>query len=117
MTFSDWADELCAYYMAIGVPCSEYWHGDYTKLQCYVNAHERLIEQRNQELWLQGLYNYKAFKAVIDAFSWGLNGSKSAKPDGYIEHPLPITEREREAEQQRSIQKTLAWVKAGQSEQ
>jgi hypothetical protein len=102
--------------MAIGVPCAEYWYGDYSQLQYYVRAHELRNEQHNQEMWLQGLYNYKAFESVIGMFSWGLGGKKGAKPDPYLSSPIPVTEREREAERQRSIEKTLAWVQAGQSE-
>lgn len=114
--FSEWLDDMCAYYMAIGVPCDEYWHGDYTSLQYYVKAHELRNEQRNQEMWLQGLYNYKAFESVIGMFSWGLGGRKGSKPESYISSPIPITEREKEVERQRAIAKTLAWVKQGQSE-
>ena len=115
-TFSDYADEMCAYYMAIGVPCEEYWHGTPTRLRHYVKAHELYNEQRNQEMWMQGLYNFRAFRAVIEAFSWGMGGCKGAKPEPYLNKPIPITEREQEAERQRAIAKTLAWVEAGQSE-
>jgi hypothetical protein len=65
-------------------------------------------------MYMQGLYNFKAFKAVIDSFAWGLNGGKGARPDSYLNYPIPITEAEKEAEKQRNIVKTLAWVEQGQ---
>lgn len=67
-------------------------------------------------LYMQGRYNYEAFQSVMSAFSWGLGGRKGAKPDPYRSYPIPITSREQEAERQRSIVATLAWVKKGQEE-
>jgi hypothetical protein len=108
---------MCAYYMAIGVPYHDYWRGDPEQLRHYVQAHELYREQKNQELWMQGLYNSIGFNAAIQLFGWQLGGKKGVKPESYPLNPIPITEREREAERQRSIEKTLAWIQAGQSEQ
>lgn len=102
---------MCAYYMAIGVPYHEFWYGDPTQLKHYAKAHELRSEQRNQEMWLQGLYNFRAFKAVIEAFSWSLGGKKGKKPDGYIDKPLRLTEKteaEKEAEAEKARQKIIA---------
>ena len=111
---ASWLEELCPYYMALGVGVDEFWHGDYTNLRFYVDAHELYREQKNQEMYMQGLYNYQAFQAVIGMFSWGLGGKKGAKPEPYRDSPFAITEREKEAERQRAVAKTLAWVKQGQ---
>lgn len=94
-----------------------FWYGDIYAVKHYKKAREYQIEERNQELWLQGLYNYKAFKAVIDDFAFNLNGRKGISPDGYIQYPLAITEREKEAEKQRNINRTLAWVAKGQKDE
>jgi len=72
------------------MPSAEYWEGDPYLVRVYKRAHELRNEQRNQEMWLQGLYNCKAFDAVINMFSWGLNGKKGAKPNGYIEKPVDL---------------------------
>jgi hypothetical protein len=98
------------------MPYAEYWERDPYLVQAYREAHELYREQKNQELYMQGLYNYEAFRSVIDMFSWGLGGRKGAKPDTYREYPHAVTKREREAEKKRSIEKTLAWVRNGQSE-
>jgi len=92
----------------------QYWERDPYLIKAYREAHELRRAQKNQELYMQGLYNYEAFRSVMDMFSWGLGGCKGSKPATYREYPIAITEREREAEKQRAIDKTLAWVAQGQ---
>lgn len=118
LTFSEYADELCAYYMAMGVPSDEYWYSNPSKLeklQYYVKAHELRNEQRNQEMWLQGLYIHNAVSVVLqNAFS-----KKGATPEKYMERPIritPLTEKEKqenaEKERQKIIANFTAWGKA-----
>lgn len=102
--------------MALGVTYDEYWHGNYAKLPYYVAAHELYREQKNQEMYLQGLYEYEAFHSVISEFSWNMGGKKGKKPKAYRDYPIAITEREKSAEKQRSIKQTLLWVEQGQKE-
>jgi hypothetical protein len=94
----------------------QYWERDPYLVRAYQEAHELYREQKNQEMYMQGLYNFDAFRAVIDMFSWGLGGKKGAKPSPYRDYPIPVTEREKKAEKQRAIAKTLAWVQKGQAE-
>lgn len=107
-TFSEWADEMCAYYMAIGVPCDEYWHGDPTQLQYYIKAHELRNEQRNQEMWLQGLYNCRAI-----ASGMGSKDKRTKKEIEYFKEPIPIrekvkTESEKQVDAEKARQKIIA---------
>lgn len=113
-TYSDALDEVCAYYMAIGVSCDEFWHGDYTRLEHYQKAHETKNEMRNQEMWMQGLY---IFDAVSIAMSNALR--KSGKPESYIKKPYDLkpkekTEEDIAAEQEAARQKVVhsfsAWA-------
>lgn len=56
------------------------------------------VEQRNQELWLQGLYNYNAFATVL-ANAFGKRGGKKHK---YLEKPIQLSQKsEAELEQER----------------
>ena len=118
ITFDQYCDELCSYYMAIGVPEKEYWHGDPTHLKYYVKAHELKNEQKNEELWLQGLYIYNAISVVMhNAFS-----KKGTQPEKYLEKPIrltPIPEKETkknaEKERQKIIADLTAWGKAWES--
>lgn len=111
--FGDMCDEMCPYYMSLGISYDEFWHGDYCKFKYYVKKHEYDTEDINTKLWLQGMYNYKAFEAVMNAFSYGMSGGKGKKPNGYMEYPHPFTEREKAAEKQRKIEHTLRFVAKG----
>lgn len=117
-TLGETLEELCAFYLMIGVPYEEFWYGDYTRLKFYVKAFtlekERKLEALNEGSYLQGLYNYNAFSSVMGAFGWGLGGKKGKQPDGYLEAPIPLTEREKEADKERKKQKTIQWFMKGQ---
>jgi hypothetical protein len=88
--------------MLCGVSCDEYWNGDYTKFKYYVEAHRLAVEQRNQEMWMQGFYNLDAFSvALAKAFDKHSTAM-------YFEEPLRITEMndiEKEKEKERIANK------------
>lgn len=92
----------------------QFWYGEPDMVRAFLKADELNRARRNQEMWLQGLYNYSAVKAVIEAFGWALGGGKGSKPKPYLESPIPITDAEKEEEKKRRIKHTLEWVKAGQ---
>lgn len=99
-SFSDTLDKLCAYYMALGVDANDYWNGDYTLLKFYVQKHRIAVEQKNEELWLQGLYFYQA---VAVALSQGFSKHSAAK---YPEKPYRVTkmsEEEKARENQKMV--------------
>lgn len=108
-----WLSELCSFYMAIGVSYDEFWHGDPCKLKFHLRAHEYKQEQENQNAWLCGMYNYKATQAALEEFSYGMNGKKGKKPNGYFDYPVAITDREKQVEKQRKIKHTLDFVRKG----
>lgn len=73
----------------------QFWYGDPYLAVYYRKAHELRIEQRNQELWLQGLYNYNAMQVAIgNAFS--------KQKQKYINKPIPLF-KPSEEERQRQI--------------
>ena len=96
------------------MPSDEFWHGDPYLVRAYQKAHQLRIEQRNQEMWAQGIYNYRAFKSVIEAFAYGLSNGKGSKPSEYPNEPIPFSENEQKADTERNKKRTLDWVKAGQ---
>jgi hypothetical protein len=72
----------------------EFWHGQPILAVFYRKKHMLDIEQRNQELWMQGLY-------FLDAISVALNNSFSKHKAKYIAEPIritPKTEEELQAE-------------------
>jgi hypothetical protein len=88
LTFAEAADEQCPFYMSIGVPRHEYWHGDYTQLADYRKAHELRRERANHDAWLQGAYIYDALCAVspvLNAFA-----KRGTKPMPYHDKPYSV---------------------------
>lgn len=93
----------------------EYWLGPPGLCSVYRQAHKLKIESKNQQLWLQGLYIYKAFAAVI-------SGMFSKSSEGYLSEPIRITsltEREKEEKAKKSRQELVnrlsAWEAAWKS--
>ena len=99
-SFSDTLDQLCAYYMTLGVPCDEYWNGDYTLLKFYVRKHKLALERRNEEMWWQGAYFYRAMVTAID--NCFTQHSKMKYPDKPV-RITELTEEEKEEEQQKIL--------------
>lgn len=72
-----------------------------------MKAHELRKKQKDEELWMQGLYNYKAFSTVLErAF-----GNKRAK---YPETPLLSGEDKDNnlTEEERAILAEKQWISA-----
>lgn len=96
------------------MPYELFWNGEPELVKVYRKAHELRTEQKNQEMWVQGIYVFKAFKSVMEAFSYGLSGGKGSKPGEYPSEPIPFTEAEQKAAAERNKQRTLQWVKNNQ---
>lgn len=91
--------------MSIGMTYEQYWYGTNDLCNFYYEAEKLRIEKRNQELWLQGLYNYKAVSSAL------YNGFKEkGKPtEKYLEKPIEIfpkkqKESDPEVERQKAIE-------------
>lgn len=105
-TLGQFIGELCAYYMALGMPREQFNEGDRLAFDDYENAFECKRILQNQLLHLQGFYDYRAFGSVLSqAFA-----AKGKKGEPYIEYPVPITEAERKVEKERNIMRTLQFV-------
>lgn len=99
-TLSEIFDEYFPYYLAIGMPAEEYWHGDVTLAKAYRKADTLRRQRTNYEAWLQGAYIYEAIcnaSPLINAFS------KEHKPYPYPERPYAITQEEVEERQKEKI--------------
>lgn len=84
----------------------EYWERDPYLVKCFRDAHIIKIEQKNQELWMQGLYIYNAFSTVLaNAFS-----KKGKRPEKYLEKPIritPLSKEEKRIEAEREKKKII----------
>ena len=102
------------YYLAIGMSYDLYWNGDCRLTECYRRAEEIKQRQRNQELWLQGMYIYEALcdvSPILQAFV-----KKGTKPTPYSSEPYAITAKQvqekREKQEQLRFEKTKAKMAA-----
>lgn len=106
-TIGEYVTELCAYYIALGMPRDQFLMGDRQACEDYEKAFECKQVIDNRRMHLQGLYVYKAFGSVMSAAF----AQKGKKGEPYPAYPFPVTETERKAEKERSIMHTLEVVK------
>lgn len=103
-TCEEWLDNLCKFYMGIGVSFDDFWYGDYCRLKYAVEAYRARLEYDNRIAWLTGLYVYDAMSVVM-ANSFG-----KGKKQKYFEQPIEIipheeTEAEKRAKQRKEQEK------------
>ena len=67
----------------------QFYYGDYTLVLAYREAYKLKLQERNQELWLQGLY-------VLEAIA-----SSNSKDHKYPKEPFPIDREEQEKRAER----------------
>lgn len=86
--YGDKFEELCGYYMSLGMSYHDYWDGAADMVKYYREAEEINRERRNSDLWLQAAYVYEA---ILDA-SPVLNPlMKKHKPFPFRSEPIPVT--------------------------
>ena len=99
-------DYLCPTYMAYGMTWEQYWYGDPWMVRAFQDTYLLKRRIKNEELWLQGLYIYRAVHAVVASAV----GGRSEK---YISTPLdflPKTKAEREQEEFEKKQKVIRYL-------
>ncbi|MGM9763503.1 MAG: hypothetical protein ACI3ZQ_05750 [Candidatus Cryptobacteroides sp.] len=114
--FAEYADNLCIYYMSIGVSYDEYWYGDYSRLCFYAKSDELKLQRENELAWLQGLYVYEAvgcLAPILHAFA-----KRGTRPRKYPDKPYPVTETQikdqmekEQADKNNAVQsKMMEWI-------
>lgn len=90
----------------------QFWRGDPHLVEAYKKAQRLREERKNQELWLQGVYFYKALSVVIsNAF-----GGKNHTRQKYFEEPLDLHPEETTARKQAEAkQKVVDYLNAWKS--
>lgn len=99
---------LCPTYLSYGMTWEEYWFGDPWMARAFHDAFVLKRRMRNEDLWLQGLYNYTAFQAII-------NTAFGKKRDKYVDKPFdvfPKTKAEKEQEKIRERNKLIRFLNA-----
>jgi len=106
--------QILPYYLAIGMPYDLFWNGDPILAKVYREAHEYSNRQKNQEMWMQGIYFLKGLQTVAEKVASGLSGKSSSRTSEYPQEPIPITEEEQKEALERNKQRTLAWAQKNQ---
>lgn len=99
-------DHLCPTYMAYGMTWDQYWYGDPWMAKYFVDAYLMKRRINNEEMWLQGMYIYRAVYAVI-ASAFGNRREK------YVETPfdvLPKTKAEKDQEKFEKKKKVINYL-------
>lgn len=91
LRYGDKFEELCGFYMSIGMTYEDYWDGDNCKTKYYRQMNELEKERRNADLWLLGAYFYEALLDVSPVFN---PLSTKKQPFPYRDNPIPLTEAE-----------------------
>lgn len=107
--YSELFEQLCPYYMSIGMTYEQFWYDDVRLAEYYRKADDLRLKRKNQELWLQGMYVYEALCDASPLFRFSMKGGQ-IKPQPYTQEPYPITEeeaREREERKARAEQERL----------
>lgn len=91
-----------------GMTYEQYWEHDPWLFASYRKAHELQNKQRNQEMWMQGLYVYEALAVVLNNAFRG----KSGKEMHYLKEPIPLTEEEVKERKERDARIANAEAKA-----
>ena len=100
------------FYLFLGMTEGQYWNGDCTLVKKYRKVYEYKRDERNHELWLQGMYIYEALLDVSPMFR---DLVKKPHPLPYPDKPYALSkeevvEREKSKEQQ-DMEKLMDSVK------
>lgn len=84
--------------MVYGMTYEQYWFGDPWMTKTFEDAYMLGRRVKNEELWLEGLYIYKAVHAVVASAV----GGRSEK---YVTNPFDFLPKTRAEKQQEEIEK------------
>ena len=93
-------------YIVYGMTYEQFWFGDPNMVVAYREAHLLKRKMRNEELWINGLYNYNGFGAVVST-AFGKHREE------YVKKPFdifPKTETEKQLEIREERRKLIAWL-------
>ena len=101
-------EKWCPIYMSYGMSYDEFWKESPYRTKCYGEAHELKLKQKDELMWVQGMYIYEALcdvSPILHAFS-----SKGTKPLPYSNKPYTqsIEKTENDKKQEEENQRLLA---------
>ncbi len=100
--------------MSFGMTWEQYWYGDVRMTRSFYEAHRLRKEQQNAALWIQGLYNYKAFVAATAPFLDLKGHDRPAypeKPFDFYKQDKPQTRHDLKEQEEREVRLARAYMK------
>lgn len=111
-SFGEVFEQLCPYYMSIGMSYDEFWNRDVNMVKAYRKAYELREKRRNQEFWMQGMYFYEALCDASPLFRFSMKKG-IIRPEPYLKEPYPITAAEVREREEREARAREERIKAG----
>lgn len=96
-------EEVFPFYLSIGMTYEQFWEQDVNLVKAYRKAWEMKQDQKNHELWLQGLYIYEAVCAASPIFN--AFAKKGTKPHPYRDKPYDLRQEDRKKKRQSTEKK------------
>ena len=96
--------EQCSYYLVMGMSYEDYWEGPCDMVTFYRESWAIKRRVQNYEAWLQGRYIYTVLCQIAPLYD--LFG-KHRKPEPYLSEPFPISENDKEEQDQRKEQEMI----------
>lgn len=107
---SDYFEEVCPYFMSIGVTYRQFWYGNFEICTYALKAEELRRKRVNQEQWWMSIYIRRTLLDVSAAFRDFHKGNKVDVTCTTLE-PMPMTDKElqeqKEREQKRKMQEMM----------
>lgn len=92
-------EEVCPYFIAMGMTYEQFWKEDVTMTKAYLKAYKMRQDIKEWNIWKQGMYIYEALCDVSPALhAFSKKGTKplpySKTPYGYEEYEQKIKQKE-----------------------
>ena len=101
------------YALSIGMTRREFMKSKPIELVSYGLAYKMQKKKKDEEMWLQGFYVYKAFETVMAHFSAGLSGKKCKAE--YPQEPFSFAKQSNDKDIQKQRELFVAGLMAMQS--
>lgn len=96
-TYTEIFEEAEAWYLSVGMSLDEYWNGEPRLARVYREAEMHRLHRQNTAMHRMGVYMTHAIAATVgNAFK-----KKGQQPAKYPEEPLPLTQKEADAQRVR----------------
>ncbi len=95
------------YYLAMGMSYDEFWRGNPSLVRDYRKAYDIKRHERNNDMWMLGRYFFMALHSSALLVGFPEKNYKPPKDGGYLDRPLPITEKEAEEQERQREQENF----------